>query len=332
MSTTCRAVVSGLTLAGLAVILFAVRLGVSDYPMSPVDVARILLGGGTRIENVVVFENQLPIGLVGLIVGFAFGMAGSLTQLVARNPLATPDLLGITSGASAAAVAWITVGPVWAAGISLPVAAVLGGLASAVAMYLLSWRGGIDPVRLVLVGVALTAGMQAIIAYLLTRAEIGQAHRAQLWIVGSVSGADWPAVWAPLAVLVPAAVVVAAQSRNLRVLGFSEDTARGLGVNVARSTGSLLLVAVVVSAVAVSSAGPIAFVALLAPLVATRLVRGGAPAPFVSGLTGACLVVAADIVCNTVLPAGVPVGVVTAGIGGPALIYLMVRLNRRASA
>ncbi|WP_207837453.1 FecCD family ABC transporter permease [Williamsia soli] len=324
----------GLVLAAAALLLFAVSIGTSDFPMSPIDVGRILLGGGTRAENVVVFDTQLPIGLVSLLVGFGLGMSGALTQVIARNPLATPDMLGITSGASAAAVAVIAFGSTWAswlADLGLAVAALLGGLLTALAMYLLTWRKGIDPIRLVLVGVALTWGLQALIAYLLTRANVDEVQRAQLWIVGSVSSAGWKAVWPPLIVLIPVIIFVTIQSRNLAILSLGEDVCRGLGVRANAVSATILIAAVVVAAVAVSSAGPIAFVALLAPQIAMRLARAEIPGPITSGLMGACLVIGGDLLCRTVLPAGIPVGVVTAGIGGPALIYLMIQINRKAS-
>lgn len=324
----------GIALAVVGFVLFAVSIGTSSLPMTPVDVVRVLLGGGTRFENVVVFQSQLPIGLVSVLVGFALGMSGAMTQVVARNPLATADMLGITAGASAGAVVVITFGTTWAAWLAdlgLTVAALLGGLLTAVAMYLMAWRRGIDPIRLVLVGVAMTAGMQALIAFLLTRAEIDQVQRAQLWIVGSVSSASWSKVWPLLGVLVVALVVVAANSRNLAIVSLGDDVSRGLGVRTGAVMGVVLLTAVVLAAVAVSAAGPIAFVALLAPQVAMRLARAEIPGPITSGLTGAVLVIGGEVLCRTVLPAGLPVGVVTAGIGGIALIYLMIQINRKAS-
>lgn len=324
----------GVLLSALALFLFALSISISDFPMSTVDVGRILLGGGTRAENVVVFDTQLPIGLVSLLVGFGLGMSGALTQVIARNPLATPDMLGITSGASAAAVAVIAFGSTWAswlADLGLATAALLGGLATAALMYVLTWRKGIDPIRLVLVGVAITWGLQALIAYLLTRADIDQVQRAQLWIVGSVSGAGWSAVWPPLIVLIPAIAIVCLQNRNLSLISLGDDVCRGLGVRANPVSAIVLIVAVIVAAVCVSSAGPIAFVALLAPQIAMRLTRSEIPGPITSGLTGACLVLGSDLLCRTVMPAGIPVGVVTAGIGGPALIYLMIQINRKAS-
>ncbi|WP_265794752.1 FecCD family ABC transporter permease [Gordonia zhenghanii] len=324
----------GLVLAGIAFVLFAVSIGTSSLSMTPIDVMRILLGGGTKFENVVVFDSQLPIGLVSVLVGFALGMSGALTQVIARNPLATADMLGITSGASAGAVVVITFGTTWAswlADLGLTTAALLGGLLTAVAMYVLTWRRGIDPIRLVLVGVAMTAGLQALIAFLLTRAEITQVNTAQHWIVGSVSGATWSNVWPLVGVLVVALVVIAVNSRNLAAISLGDEVSRGLGVRTNATSGVVLLTAVVLAAVAVSAAGPIAFVALLAPQVAMRLARAQIPGPITSGLMGAVLVIGGEVLCRTVLPGGLPVGVVTAGIGGIALIYLMIQINRKAS-
>lgn len=329
-----KAVGLGVMLALAAFILFVVSIGTSSLPMTPADVVRILMGGGTRFENVVVFDSQLPIGLVSLLVGSALGMSGALTQVVARNPLATADMLGITSGASAGAVVVITFGAPWASwlvDLGSTVAALLGGLLTAVTMYLLTWRGGIDRIRLVLVGVAMTAGMQALIGFLLTRAEISQVERAQRWIVGSVSGASWTRVWPLVGVLAVAIVVVLVNARSLAIVGLGDEVSRGLGVRTDVVTGVVLLTAVVLAAVAVSAAGPIAFVALLAPQVAMRLARAGIPGPIASGLMGAVLVTGSEVLCRTVLPAGLPVGIVTAGIGGFALIYLMIQINRKGS-
>ncbi|MCF8609770.1 iron ABC transporter permease [Gordonia sp. HY285] len=324
----------GVVLAAVALVLFAVSIGTSSLPMTPIDVGRILLGGGTKFENVVVFDSQLPIGLVSLLVGFALGASGALTQVTLRNPLATADMLGITSGASAGAVVVITFGATWAswlADLGLTVAALLGGLLTALAMFLMTWRRGIDPIRLVLVGVAMTAGMQAFIAYLLTRAEVNQVQQAQLWIVGSVSGATWSKVWPLVAVVAVALVIIAANARNLAIISLGDEVSRSLGVRTSAVTGVVFVTAVVLAAVAVSAAGPIAFVALLAPQVAVRLARAEIPGAITSGLMGSVLVIGGEVLCRTVLPAGLPVGVVTAGVGGLALIYLMVQITRKAS-
>ncbi|MYR08352.1 iron chelate uptake ABC transporter family permease subunit [Gordonia sp. SID5947] len=334
-----RMLVTMAVAVALTLLLFLLSIGISDYPMSPVDVARVLLGGGTRIENVVVFDVSLPRALVSLLVGFGFGMAGALTQLIARNPLATPDILGITAGASAAAVAAIAFSSTWGAwlaGLGVPAAALIGGFATAIVMYVLAWPGrsanvGIDPFRLVIIGVGVTWMLQALTSYMLTRAQIADAARAQTWLVGSVSQVTWSDVW-PAAIAVGVGVVaVIGLSRAIGILGLGPDVARGLGVNAGRVTTFLLVIAVVVAALCVSAAGPIAFVALLAPQIALRLTGTPLPTPLASGIVGGILVLGGDLLCRTLLPGGLPVGIVTAAIGGPCLIYLMIAMSRKAT-
>ncbi|WP_045824427.1 FecCD family ABC transporter permease [Williamsia herbipolensis] len=330
-----RTVIVGVVVTALALVLFAAGIGVGDYPLSAVDVGRILLGGGTRVENVIVFDVGLPRALVALLVGVGLGLSGALTQTIARNPLATPDVLGITAGASAAAVFGIAFGSGWGswfADVGTPISALVGAGIGALLMYLLAWRGGIDAFRLVLVGVALTWVFQALVAFGLTRARINDVGRAQRWLIGSVSDATWASVTTLSVTLVAAVIAVTAVRRGSGVLGLGEDLARGLGVRTSGVTAVALVVAVVVAAITVSAAGPIAFVALLAPQIALRLCATPAPPPIISGIVGGVLVVGSDLLCRSLLPAGLSVGVVTAGIGGPFLIYLMIAVSRKASA
>ena len=329
-----RLMAVGLCLTVIAVVLFLADIAISDYPMTLADVVRILFGGGTRVQNVIVFDVQLPRALVAALVGLGLGYAGSLTQVVTRNPLASPDMIGITAGASTFAVLAIAFGSTWGswlAGVGVPVAAIIGAAVAAVAMYLLAWRRGIESFRLVLVGVALTWMFEAITSYLLTRAQINDAARAQQWLVGSVNNASWSDVW-PLVITVAVALaLVGPVSRSLSALSLGPDVAAGLGASPGRGNTLVLGLGVVISAMCVAAAGPIAFVALLAPQIGARLARTPTPTPTISGLVGATLVLLADVVCRTVLPSGLPVGIVTAAVGGPFLIYLMIRVSRKAT-
>ncbi|GAB19184.1 putative iron-siderophore ABC transporter permease protein [Gordonia effusa NBRC 100432] len=332
-----RAVVTGLALLLACVVLFIVGIKINEYPLSFLDVGRILLGGGRRAENFVVFDAALPRELVALLVGFGLALSGALTQTLTRNPLATPDILGITAGAGAAAVlaiAFSTSWGAWLADVGTPIAALIGGLATAAAMYVLAWpgrsqNGGLDPFRIVLVGVGITWLLQALTSYLLTRASVTDVAEAQHWLVGSVSQAVWADVWPALIAVVIGIGVVSSLSSTIGVYSLGTDVARGLGVATNRTTAIILLTAVVVAALSVSAAGPIAFVALLAPQVTMRLAGTATPGPIISGLTGSVLVLAADLLCRTVLPSGLPVGIVTAALGGPFLVYLMIRMSRR---
>ncbi len=330
-----RVVAVGVMTTVVALVLFSLSVGTGDYPLSPLDVGRILLGGGTRVENVVVFDVALPRALISVLVGIGFGASGALTQTIARNPLATPDVLGITAGAGTAAVAAIAFGSSWGswfADIGIPAAALVGGALAAALMYLLAWRGGIDAFRLVLIGVALTWVFQALTGYALTRAAINDVGRAQRWLVGSVSDASWSSVVPVAITLAVAAVVLGFVNRAMSTLSLGRDMAQGLGVRADPVSALGLVVAVAMAAICVSAAGPIAFVALLAPQIALRIARVATPPPLVSGLIGAVLVVGGDLLCRHWLPDGIPVGVVTAGVGGPFLIYLMIAVSRKASA
>ncbi|MFT4128172.1 MAG: iron ABC transporter permease [Gordonia sp. (in: high G+C Gram-positive bacteria)] len=326
--------------AVVAFVLFLLSITISEYPVNALDVLRIIVGGGTRVENVVILDDAVPRATVAVLVGFALAMSGSLTQLIAQNPLATPDLLGVTAGAGTAAVATIAFSTTswgsWLAGLGIPTAALIGGLGTAAVMYVLAWPGrkansAINPMRLVLIGVGVTWVLQAATSFLLTRAEVRDVARAQVWLVGSVTNASWSQVW-PVALAVGAGVVgVAVLARQIDALGLGNDIARGLGVRTFAVSSAILLIAVVVAALAVSAAGPIAFVALLAPQIAMRMSHSAIPTPLASGMVGSILVVGGDILCRTVLPSGLPVGIVTAALGGPFLIYLMVTISRKAT-
>lgn len=331
-----RLVVVGIVAAALAVLFFLISISIGFT--TPIDVARILLGGGTRAENVVVFDDALPRALIAALVGFGLGLAGSLTQIITRNPLATPDLLGITAGASVGAVLTITMGSTWGsrlAELGTPIAALLGGLVAAALMYALSFRRGSDigmnTLRLILIGVGLTWMLQALTGYLLARAQEWDAARAQRWIVGSISFATWEVVPAAVAAVVIGVAWTVISARDLRALGLGLDTSRSLGLRVGPVIAGTLIAAVVVASLAVSAAGPIAFVGLLAPQIAMRLAATPQPTPIAAGLTGSVLVLGADLLTRTILPPGLPVGVVTAALGGPFLIYLMIQAARKAN-
>jgi iron complex transport system permease protein len=328
-------VVPVLVLAVL-VLTAAVSLGRGDFPISVPEVLRTLVGLGEDTQRFIVLELRAPRIVVGVLVGVALGLSGALIQTFARNPLASPDVLGVTGGASIGAVAVIVLAGTTTAGgllggLGLPAAALAGGLLVALLVFGLAWRSGIDGYRLVLVGIGLSAMAQAIVSYLLTRSEIRDAAIANVWITGSLNGRGWDQAL-PLAlallVLLPAALTL---GRVLGVLQFGDETARALGVRVPLAQGVTVVVAVGLAAFAVSAAGPIQFVALVVPQIAVRLTGGSRPPLLASGLLGALLVVGSDLLARTVLPTSFPVGVVTAVIGAPYLLWLLVRGRRRTT-
>ena len=319
---------------GLLVLVAAVNIGRGEFPISVGDVLGALVGGGDRTQRFIVLQLRLPRTLTGLLVGAALGMAGAITQAITRNPLASPDLLGVTGAAGTAAVAVIAFGGGSGvvvgvlAQVGLPIAALLGGLLAAVLVYGLAYRRGVVSDRLVLVGVGVNAVAVAITSWLLVVADINQATQATVWLTGSLDGRDWAHV-VPVAValvlLVPTGLRL---SFGLGALALGDDTASALGVRVNRYRVALGLVALTLAAVATASAGPIGFVALVVPQICQRLVGGSAPPLVTSAVYGALLTVSADLIARTALPAELPVGIVTAVLGAPYLLYLLGRRNR----
>ncbi|MFH5821323.1 FecCD family ABC transporter permease [Georgenia sp. AZ-5] len=315
----------------LGALLTAVSVALGDLGLNLLEVLAILAGGGEDGDRFVVLGLRLPRALTGLLVGFALGVAGAITQSVSRNPLASPDVLGITSGASVGAVAMIVLAPSGGAAVGVPAAALLGGLAAAVAVYALAWRQGVDGFRLVLVGIGVSAFGTSLTTWLLVQAEITDAASATVWLTGSLNGRGWDHALPVAATVAAVGLCAGPAAFALRALGLGDQVAAGLGVGVQRARLVLLLLAVTLASVATASAGPVPFVALVAPQVILRLTRTAEPALLASGLLGGCLLVAADVVARTALPVQLPAGVVTAVIGAPFLLHLLRRRIREVT-
>ena len=320
-------------LATVTFLRFCVSIGVGDFPIALPRVVATLLGRGERIDEFVIMDLRLPRALAGLVVGVALGVSGAITQSVARNPLASPDILGITGGAGATAVFLVTVSGGASAAVmntvGLSAAALAGGLGTGLLVYFLAWRRGIEGLRLILIGLSVSAVMEAITTWLLTTADIRDVAQAQAWLIGSLDNRSWDEVRLALWGTVVLLAVVAATAFPFRPLHLGDDVAAGLGVRFAAVRAVVLLCAVLLAGVAVSAAGPVPFVALVAPQVAMRLTRCPTPPLAASAVTGALLLLGSDLVARTALPVGLPVGVVTAAIGGPFLVHLLVRANLR---
>ncbi|GAA0924491.1 FecCD family ABC transporter permease [Nonomuraea longicatena] len=326
------------TLLGLAAVTLtlALNVAVGDTPLSVGEVFTVLSGGGPRSHRYIVLDLRMPRTLAGILVGTALGLSGAITQAVTRNPLASPDVLGVTAGASAASVSIIVLGSTSATvsaiggSVGVPLAALLGGLLTAALVYALAWRRGIEGFRLVLVGVAIGASATALTSWLLIVAEVSDAARATVWLTGSLNGRGWEhvvPVAVGLAVLVPVALLL---SFVLGVLHLGDDTASGLGARVDRDRAALIVVAVALAALATAGAGPIAFVALVVPQICRRLAGTARPPLLTSAIFGALLVLAADVIARTVPRTELPVGIVTAILGAPYLMWLLARGVRGA--
>ncbi|WP_407706072.1 FecCD family ABC transporter permease [Streptomyces yaizuensis] len=317
---------SAVTAGALAAVLAAVcvaYLSVGETFIAPAEVVKVLTGQETPHE-LVVGELRLPRMTVGLLVGLAFGVAGALIQTVARNPLASPDIIGISQGATAVTVAGLTLGV--ASHTLLPYFSIAGGLLAAALIYLFAWRGGLHATRFVLIGIGFAVALRSVTMLLLTKTDHVVAAQAQIWMTGSLNGRGWeeatPLYWT-LLLLLPAVLWAARAQRNVSL---DDDTATALGVRLDRTRTGLVVVGVVLASVTTGAAGPIDFVALLAPQVARRLTRT-AQIPLVSSaLLGAVIVVLGDLLARRLLaPSELPVGVLTAAVGAPYLIWLLVR-------
>ncbi|MFD4243565.1 FecCD family ABC transporter permease [Streptomyces sp. NPDC058525] len=322
-----------LLLAAATFLVFCLSIGVGDFPIGLTQVVTTILGQGEQVDEFVIMDLRMPRALTGVVVGVALGVAGAITQSVARNPLASPDILGITGGAGAVAVFLVTVSGGTAAAVvnsvGLSGAALAGGLGTGLLVYFLAWRRGVDGFRLILIGISVSAVMEAITTWLLVQADIRDVARAQAWLIGSLDGRSWDDVRVALWCTVVLVIVVAGAAFQFKPLHLGDEVAAGLGVRYTRVRAVLLLCAVLLAGVAVSAAGPVPFVALVAPQVAMRLVRCPTPPMAASGMVGALLLIGADLIARTALPITLPVGVITAVIGGPFLIYLLVRANVR---
>jgi iron complex transport system permease protein len=325
-----RSLVVVLVLAALVFAAFCVSLSLGDFKIPVIDVVKTLFGGGDKATEFIVNQLRLPRALTGLLVGAALGMSGAIFQSIARNPLASPDIIGVTYGASAFAVfAIVTVG---LTGVAVSLFAIAGAVLTAFVMYVLAWRHGVSSYRLILIGIGIGAIATSVTSYLLTKAKVEIAQQALIWLTGSLNGRDWSQVRSmglTLVVLTPLMVVLV---RRLRILQLGDETAYGLGLRVESSRLGLIVVAVLLAAVATAAAGPIGFVAFVAPPIARRLTRSPGPAMIASALLGALVVALSDLIAQHAFgETQLPVGVVTGVVGAPYLMFLLARANRVGS-
>lgn len=306
--------------------VFAVSLMIGKSFYAPDEVLRVILGETVPGASFTVGELRLPRGVLAVLAGLAFGMAGVTFQTMLRNPLASPDIIGISSGASVAAVFGIVVLSLSETLVS--VLAVFGALATAIAIYLLSNKGGFAGTRLILIGIGVAAMLDAAVTYVLSRAAAWDLQAAMRWLTGSLNGATWGSVL-PLAiasvVLVPALLL---KSRDLGMLRLGDDSAASLGVRVQGTRVVVIVAAVALLAFATAATGPIAFVAFMAGPIAARIVGPGGSLLLPAGLVGALLVQLSDLLGQFAFDSRYPVGVVTGVLGAPYLIYLLIRTNR----
>jgi iron complex transport system permease protein len=321
-----RATTVTAALAVVATCLFVLSMMVGSFYVPPIDVITSVLGlRDDPTNDFIVRDLRLPTATAALAVGLALGLSGVIFQKLLGNPLASPDFVGVSSGASLFAVSSIVIFHASSAAISG--SALLGALLTALLIYVLAWRDGISGYRFILIGIGVSEFMLSIVGYIVSRAQLYEAREAMTWLAGTVgnSGAgELRALLVALVVLLPLALVL---ERPLRTLELGDDTAKALGSRVELSRTALLAVSIVLIGFSVAVAGPILFVALIAGPIAARL-TGPSGSVLASALVGAIIVLAADLVAQHVLPTPLPTGVVTGIVGAPYLIWLLATVNR----
>jgi iron complex transport system permease protein len=317
-----------LLLAGVVIL----NLTLGSFPISPIEALQTAfrLSGANPDHEFVVNQLRVPRTVIAIMVGIALGISGAVLQGLTRNALASPDILGVSAGASVTVVAAIIAIPE----ISVryyPLAAIVGAFTTAWLIYMLAWRGGSSPVRLILMGIAVNAVAGAITSLLITFGDIRRVGDALQWMVGSVNGTSWDHIGSALPWLFVLLPIVLLNARGLNVLNLGDSVATGLGAPIEWQRLLLLFASVALAAMSVSVAGTIGFIGLMAPHIARQLVgpshEGLLPA---SALIGALVVVAADTVGrNLFTPLQIPAGIFTAMLGVPYFLYLLYRHSDR---
>jgi iron complex transport system permease protein len=311
------------------VILVAVNVSVGQFAIPLTRVLPAMVGLSDHTSNFIVQTLRLPESMDAVLAGLALGMSGAIFQSLTGNPLASPDVLGVESGAATAAVfVIVTAGSTT---IGKAGGALIGGLTTAFVVYILSYRRrGVSGYRLILTGISIAAALTSVTSYLLTRASVNSAQDAVLWLSGSLNNRGWSDLSPVALALVVMLPLTPIMTRQLGALQLGDDTSRGLGVRVEASRRGLILAGATLAAAATASAGPVPFVALVAPQLARRMAHKTTAALATAALVGAALTCGADLAGRLILaPNDLPVGVMSAILGAPYLLWYLGRTNTR---
>ncbi|MET7367548.1 iron chelate uptake ABC transporter family permease subunit [Streptomyces sp. NPDC005566] len=316
------------TVLAVAIACTAVlALMTGSYPLSPGQVLSALTGRETGIVHDVVVEWRLPRVAAALVFGAALGVSGAVFQSLLRNPLADPGIVGLSQGSYTGALIVILV--VNGTYVQLVGGALLGGMATAVAVYVLAYRRGVQGFRLIIVGIGVSAMLGSLNTWLILKADLDQAMSAAAWGAGSLNGVSWKQVVVGGACIAVLLMLAGMSGRPMRQMELGDDAAASQGVRVSPVRLGLILVGVALTATVTAASGPIAFISLVAPQIGRRLARTAgitlAPAAFV----GALLCLASDHLAQHVAPTPLPVGIVTVVLGGGYLGYLLFTEARR---
>lgn len=322
--------VVGLILLTLAILFFlmlwSVTLGAVELSFQ--EVWDATFGRGDDRTLLVVQVLRWPRTLVAVGIGFALAISGGLFQGIARNPLVSPDIIGINAGATLAAVFFLVI---FQTTTGMPVATFIGAVCTAIVIYALSWRGGVSPNRLILVGIGIAAMTSAVSSYIMVIFPIEQVRPAIVWTMGSVYASNWGEVrvlWAVVLICLPLAALV---MHPLRSMMLGDHVTKSLGVPLERTRLSIILIGCALAAVSVAIAGPIGFIALMVPHMARMIAGPHSPGVlFFTGVLGGIVLLISDVVAQHFLPVTLPVGVVTSAVGAPYFLFLLYRSNKQS--
>ncbi|WP_070971609.1 iron-enterobactin ABC transporter permease [Vibrio sonorensis] len=315
-----------LTLTAFVIATFALVTGQLKTSFS--ELHEIVFGGGDKFIRAVVVEWRLPRLTASLVFGAALGVSGALFQSLIRNPLGSPDIIGFNTGAYTGALLVIIV--LGGNYIQIALGAIAGGIISAAAVYLLAFKQGVKGFRLIIIGIGISAMLSAFNTWLMITSSLESAMTAAVWGSGSLNGMSWDKVIPSFSFIFFALIATAYLTRNMNILEMGDDSANVLGIDSERTRQLAMFCGVVLTAAVTATAGPISFIALVAPQLAKAVTKEGGVALVPSALMGATLLILADFTAaNLFAPNQLPVGIVTISIGGVYLIYLLIRQSGR---
>jgi iron complex transport system permease protein len=317
----------GLLLAVLSLGVAALSLSSGKYPVPMIGVLGALIGRGDDMVRMIVVEWRLPRVALAFLLGAALAMSGAIFQSLTRNPLGSPDIIGFSAGSYTGALVVILL--LSGGYYETAAGALIGGIVTAMAVYLLAYRRGVQGFRLIVVGIGVAAMLSAFNAWMIREADLQVAMSAAIWGAGSLNGLGFEQL-APVAVVlcmvVPLTLLL---SRPMRQLEMGDDVARASGVNANRTRLALMVLGVALTAIVTAAAGPISFIALAAPQIARRLTRSAGVVLIPSALMGGLLLLAADWAAQHAFGVQLPVGVMTVSIGGFYFVWLLIREGRK---
>ncbi|MGO1164349.1 FecCD family ABC transporter permease [Brucella sp. C7-11G] len=322
-----RSLLTGLALFALILLVSIASLTSGSYPIPIPDALRALCGEGEDMVRTIVIEWRLPRVLLAILLGASLGMSGAIFQSLTRNPLGSPDIIGFAAGSYTGALIVILL--LSGGYYETAAGALIGGILTALAVYLLAWRNGMQGFRLIIVGIGISAMLSAFNGWMIKVADLNVALSAAIWGAGSLNGLGFDQLVPVAMVLLLILPLTMLLARPMRQLQMGDDAARASGVNANRTRVSLMILGVALTAIVTAAAGPIAFISLAAPQIARRITRAAGVALIPSALTGSGLLIIADYTAQHAFATQLPVGIMTVSIGGVYFLTLLIREGRK---